>query len=107
MKLDMNQEKQKYNVYSKGDTVYFTAFLKGQEKQLFICRGVIDKIPENNHREICKVKIQAISSKPIGCKPTTEQSSLLEKVIVKKLSDVYHEIPMFLIPNQWLINERD
>lgn len=89
--------------FKQGEEVFFTAFIKPRETAFFICRGQLEKCPDQKERQIFKVKVLAIASKAVGSKEEeSSQSLLLGRTITKKFKELHKQIPFFMEPSKWL-----
>lgn len=97
-----DQNNQSNNKFSKGQTVYFTAFLKKDKNTFYVCKGEILEVPQANERHVYKVKVQAISDRPIGGKPIVEQAQLLGITVTKRTRELTTQLNPFMTPTNWI-----
>lgn len=98
------EKKHKPRFFKKGDQVFFHAFTKQHKDTFYMCRGIIEKVPPENERQVFKVKILAVGDRPIGGAPLNNlpQSSLLNRTITKKFKELHKEVTPFMKPPGWL-----
>lgn len=90
-------------LYQKGQVVYINAFLKSEKGKFFVCKCLIEEIPQPNQRRVYKVKIVAVADKALGVKVSTPaQASLLGRVITKRENEMVKEIAPFMLPKAWI-----
>lgn len=89
-------------VFKQGDQVFFTAFLKQDKQKFYLCRGILEKCPGKQERQLFKVKIIGVANKPVGGKESFDQSSLLGRVITKKFKELHKDVPFFMKPSAWI-----
>ena len=96
------KQKERRSVFKQGEQIFFTAFLKQDRQKFYVCRGIIEKCPDNKERQLFRVKILAVASKAVGGKESFDQSFLLGKTITKKFNELHKEIPFFMQPSAWI-----
>ena len=90
------------STFKKGQEVFMTAFIKKDKNKFYVCRAVIDSIPQKNERQVYKVKIVAVGDRAIGGKPVVEQASLLGLTVTKSAKELHHDLPTFMVPPNWI-----
>lgn len=90
------------NDYTVGDQVYFTAYLKQNPSAFYMCRGIVERCPEQDVRRYFKVKVLSIGDRPIGGKPVVEQATLLGTIISKTAEELSKELAPFMRPPDWI-----
>src|SRR3990167_227313 len=88
--------------YKKGELIFITAFIKGEEGKFYVCRARIIELPEIGQRQIFKVLIEAVSDRAVGSIPTPTQAALLGRTIVKRENEISKDLPSFMIPKNWI-----
>ena len=76
--------------------------MKQNKQRFYLCKGMIEKCPGGNERQIFKVKIVAVGNKAIGGPEEFDQSALLGRSITKKFKELHKEIPFFMQPSGWI-----
>lgn len=88
--------------FKTGMEVFFTAFLKKDKQKFYLCRGILEKCPAERERQLFKVKIIAVATKPIGGPESFDQSCLINRVITKKFKELHKDVSFFMRPDAWI-----
>jgi hypothetical protein len=86
----------------KDQHVFLTAFLKKERSQFYVCKAIVEHVPDKNTRQIYKVRIVAVSDRPVGGSPVVKQAQLLGLTIVKSAKELHCELPIFMRPHNWI-----
>lgn len=98
---DKRKDKRKL-AFVKGDIVYFTAYLKKNPSAFYMCRGQVERLPEEGVRRYYKVKVIAIGDRSVGGRPVVEQTTLLGMILSKRGKEISKILAPFMEPPDWI-----
>lgn len=85
-----------------GQEVYFQAFTKQNPEILYVCKGEVTKVPDENKNKVYRVKVKAVSNKSVTGKTSEDQRALIGRAITKHKSELTLKLGSIFQPKTWL-----
>lgn len=100
--VKISQPDRKQVHFNKGDEVLFTAFLKSNKNEFYMCKGIIEQTPQETQKNNFKVRVIAVADAPVGGEQVVKQAQLLGRTITKKYNELFKEVAEFMKPKAWI-----